>query len=80
MAKDKRLEEEILSVIREMLGKEVSLEDKIEDIPEWDSLKHLQIILEIEDKLRIKIPIEHIGKIERVSDLIQMALKLISNE
>ena len=72
MEKDKKLEEEILSIIKEILEKEVNLEDKIEDIPEWDSLKHLQIILEIEERTGKTIPMDKIGQIVRVEDLVKL--------
>jgi len=74
MAKDRRLEEEILSVIREMLGRKVSLEDKIEDIPEWDSLKYLQIVLEIEDRFKINVPMDVVMSIDNVKELVEFVV------
>lgn len=47
----------------------IDLEDEIEQIEEWDSLAHMQIIAEFEDEFGISIPIEEVGKIKKVSEI-----------
>jgi len=49
---DKRLEK----IVKETLqSKKVTLESSMEDIPEWDSLKHIQLIIAIEEEFDITI-------------------------
>jgi len=66
------LERAILKAVEDVLGRKVSLDDEISSVEEWDSLKHLQIILEIEDRTGRKIPMEEIGKVERVRDILKL--------
>ncbi|AKA70304.1 acyl carrier protein [Clostridium scatologenes] len=46
---------------------------KRESIEEWDSLGHIEIISELEERLNIKIPFEGIADIEKVSDFFKYA-------
>lgn len=49
---DKKLEK----IVKETLqSKKVTLESSMEDIPEWDSLKHIQLIIAIEEEFSITI-------------------------
>jgi len=49
---DKKLEK----IVKETLqSKKVTLESSMEDIPEWDSLKHIQLIIAIEEEFNITI-------------------------
>lgn len=66
------LERVVLRVVEDVLGRKVSLDDEISSIEGWDSLKHLQIILEVEDRTGRKIPMEEIGRIERVRDILKL--------
>ena len=49
---DKKLE----NIVKETLqSKKVTLDSSMEDIPEWDSLKHIQLIIAIEEEFNITI-------------------------
>jgi len=49
---DKKLEK----IVKETLqSKKVTLESSMEDIPEWDSLKQIQLIIALEEQFNIAI-------------------------
>ena len=52
MQLDKKLEELLKKVFK---IQKINLESSIEDISEWDSLTHTQLILAIEKEFKIKI-------------------------
>ena len=65
----------VLSIIEEKLGRKVNLDDRIEEIEEWDSLKNLQIIMAVEERLGVKIPFEKIRVAATVEEFVQNFLK-----
>ena len=56
---------------------EVELDTAIGDLPEWDSLHHLQIIAELEKEYGIKYAAEDLAELEDVSDLIALTKEMI---
>lgn len=67
-----RLKERILEVAKDVLGKHVDEASDINNTPNWDSLKTLQIIMALDEE-GITIPLEKIAKIKSISDLINFA-------
>ena len=68
------MKEKILTLIEEALSMEkgsLSAEAMIEDIEEWDSLKFLMIISDLEDQLGVVIPIEEAIEIKSVADILR---------
>ena len=45
----------------------------MEDIPEWDSLAHVLIIGELEEKLGIEIPLDEAVEITTVKEILEKA-------
>ena len=71
---DKRLEK----VIREVFPIEEETIDEnwtSDDIPDWDSVGHLNLIMEIEKAFDIKIEIEEMFEVEKLGDLIPILKK-----
>ncbi|MCX6162783.1 MAG: acyl carrier protein [Ignavibacteriae bacterium] len=64
--------EEIINIFKTVFKKVIliDLETKIEDIPEWDSLGHLNLILEIEDRFDVSFTIDEIENCKSVKDII----------
>ncbi len=65
---DKRLEK----VIREVFPVEEETIDEnwtSDDIPDWDSVGHLNLIMEIEKEFDIKIEIEEMFEVEKLGDI-----------
>ena len=67
---------EVLKTIGDVLKAEIDEYTMKIDVPSWDSLKHIQLIMEVEEKFGVEIPIERVPEIDSVSVL----LKLIEAE
>lgn len=69
------MEKQVISIIAKILNvdiEDVELDTAIGDLAEWDSLHHLQIIAELENKFGIKYAAEDLAEIEDVADLISL--------
>ena len=74
------MEQKIIGIIAKILEvelEEVELDTTIGDLPEWDSLHHLQIIAELEKEYGIKYVAEDLAELEDVSDLISLTKEMI---
>lgn len=74
------MEQKIIGIIAKILEvelEEVELDTAIGDLPEWDSLHHLQIIAELEKEYGIKYAAEDLAELEDVSDLIGLTKEMI---
>ena len=67
----------IIAKILEVDIEEVELDTAIGDLPEWDSIHHLQIIAELEKEFGIKYAQEDLAELEDVSDLISLTEETI---
>ena len=63
---------EMISRILEVDLEEVELDTAIGDLPEWDSIHHLQIIAELEKEFGVKYSQGELAELEDVSDLISL--------
>lgn len=61
---------DVIKTISTVLKAEVNENTMKIDVPVWDSLKHIQIIMELEEKFDIEIPIEKVAEIDSVSALL----------
>ena len=72
----KSMKEKIIALIEEalMLPEGTITEDtKIDDVEAWDSLAHVMIIGELEEKLGIVIPLEEAIELTGVKELFEKA-------
>lgn len=53
----------------------ITLETKKEDIPEWNSLNHLNLIVELEDNFNVNFTKDEIVKINSVKSLVEILTK-----
>ncbi len=67
---------EVLRTIADVLKVEIDENTMREEVPSWDSLSHIQLIMEVEEAFGVEIPIERVPDIDSVSIL----LKLIEAE
>ncbi|MCD7836971.1 MAG: acyl carrier protein [Lachnospiraceae bacterium] len=68
--------EKILALIEEILKVPegtITIDTEACDIEEWDSLAHVMIIGELEDKLGISIPLDEAVEITSVRELLEKA-------
>lgn len=69
------MKEEIVKIIADILEVDVcdiEMDTAVGDIPEWDSMHHLQIIAELEKVYNIKFNASDLAELEDVSDLISL--------
>ena len=75
------MEKRILNIIANVLDvdiNEIELDTAIGDLPEWDSIHHLQIIAELEKEFGIKYTPEELTELEDISDLVSLTEDTIS--
>jgi len=54
--KTDQIEEKLKKILKETFQtKKITLKSKMEEIPEWDSLKHIQLIIAVEEVFGITI-------------------------
>lgn len=63
----------VLSVLLSVLKCEVDEESSREDLPEWDSLKQIEIIFAIEDELNLQFPEEILSDLNSVKRIVVAA-------
>ena len=61
---------EVLKTIGDVLKAEIDEYTMKIDVPSWDSLKHIQLIMEVEEKFGVEIPIEKVPDIDSISVLL----------
>ena len=65
-------------VIRQVFDIEAEIIDEnwtSEDIPDWDSVGHLNLIMEVEKEFGIKIEIEEMFEVEKLGDITRILHK-----
>lgn len=71
------LEKEILITFKEVLQitDDISIDIDRDEFPAWDSIAHIQLISEFENKYDINVPIEDVDKIKKLSDFLSYVKK-----
>ncbi|HQQ93222.1 MAG TPA: acyl carrier protein [Bacteroidia bacterium] len=66
--------EQLNPIFSAAFGEEIRLsaETRKEDIPAWDSVNHLSLIVELEEKLNVSFTTEEIPAIKSVKDLMRI--------
>lgn len=74
--------EEVYAIVTEVFrdvfdDDELTIHDETtaKDIPEWDSLHHLNLLLEQEERFGIELPVEEIAKVNNVGESIDLIMK-----
>jgi len=70
--------QEIASYIFEVAPETIQLTSKQEDIPEWDSLGHLRLIMSLEEIFLVKFPMDIIPTYKSVEALVTEIKKQIN--
>lgn len=67
------MREKLIEICCELFERENITENtRREDITEWDSMTHVMLIAEIEEKFDKKIPFDKIDKIQCVNDILDI--------
>jgi len=61
---------EVLRTIADVLKVEIDENTMKAEVPSWDSLRHIQLIMEVEEAFGVEIPIERVPDIDSVSVLL----------
>ena len=67
-------EEEFLEFVASVLGvgrESVSLETAYGSILEWDSVMHLRLVMEIQEKYGVDIPIERVPEVKTLREFFE---------
>lgn len=75
------MEDKIIELIARVLNvpkDDVTLETEIGELDEWDSLRNVQIIAQLEKEFEVKITPDMIMDLEDVSDIVGLILELKS--
>ncbi len=70
------MKDKIIALIEELLkvpAGTITEETKIEDVEQWDSLAHVMIIGELEEKLGVSIPLDEAIEIADMKELLEKA-------
>ncbi len=73
---DIELQQKIIALIEELLklpAGSVTLDTQIADVEEWDSLAHVMIIGELEERLGVSIPLEDAIELTGMRELLGKA-------
>lgn len=68
----------IFSIILNLPLNKLNLKSSPEDIPEWDSLNHIKVIMEIENAFRVEILPEEALEINTILDICKMLYKKLA--
>lgn len=74
------VKEKIIALIEEILnvpGGTITEDTRMEDVEEWDSLAHVMIIGELQEKLGISIPLDEAVELSGAGDLLVCAEKYL---
>lgn len=70
------MKEKIIALVEEVLNVApgtVTEETRMEDLEEWDSLAHVMLIGELEERLGISIPLDEAVEITSVREILEKA-------
>lgn len=67
---------EIISRVLEVSKDEITLDTEIGELDEWDSLRNVQIFVELEKEFSVKITQSMLVDLENVADIIDMIKNL----
>lgn len=59
---------------------EINLDSSMDDIPEWDSFKHIELIISIEEEFKIKLEYTDTTEMTSIPIIKSKILKLLNDE
>jgi acyl carrier protein len=72
---------ELQNIVADTLGvpaASVRLESKAADFASWDSVHHLLLVMEIEERFKFKFPLEEIAEIDSVEKIVEAIEKRVT--
>lgn len=71
---------DIFKIIFDKADLKITLDTNAEDIEEWDSLKHINIIAMLEEHFHLQFEIDEIIEMENVGDMVKAIEKYIGGK
>lgn len=68
-----QIEADILSILGNILKCEIILNSSRENTPQWDSLKHIEIIFCLEEELAVEFSEEQLKQLNSVRQIVEIA-------
>ena len=68
------IESVVQTVITALLKCPIGAHSARANTPQWDSLKHIEVIFAIEDELHLQFDEAHLASLDSVSKIVDMAL------
>jgi acyl carrier protein len=68
------IEAVIMAVLAAVLKCEVNPDISRENTPQWDSLKHIEVIFAVEDELGLQFSEEELASLDSVAKIVDLAL------
>ena len=71
----RRLEEIVRDTLGIVLGRDIAAGDPVvrKEQPDWDSLKHVELVFALEDALGIRFDVDEIGELISVASIAELA-------
>ena len=69
-----QIETIVLAVLTGILKCDVSLDSIRENVDQWDSLKHIEVIFALEDELDMQFPEEEMAELNSVIRIVERVL------
>jgi acyl carrier protein len=69
-----QVEAVVLEVLAAVLKRETGLDSSRRNTPQWDSLKHIEIIFAVEDELGLQFSEEELASIDSVAKIVDLAV------
>jgi acyl carrier protein len=69
------IQKKVIHIIADLLSlpaSEINLELMFGDLPEWDSLKHVAIITQVENSFDLLFDVDQITELESVEDIVDL--------
>ena len=75
------IDEKLEKLLKETFQIErINLESSMDDIPEWDSFKHIELIIAIEEKFKIQLEYTDTTEMVSIPIIKSKILKLMNDE
>lgn len=74
--------EEVQEIFRDVFDDdELEIEDSTnaEDIEEWDSLEHINLVINMEKKFSLKFNLKEVGELANVGEMVDLIERMLGN-
>jgi acyl carrier protein len=72
----KQIEQSVIAALAAVLKCEVGADTSRQNTPQWDSLKHIEIIFSVEDELGIEFSEKEMAGLDSVAEIVSRAMTL----